>query len=50
MKFSLVLLPVALAGSFGLLFGYLYRKFGIQYAMVSHAMFHIVSKLIWTIL
>ena len=38
-----------LNGSFGLLFGYLYRKFGIQYAMVSHAMFHIVSKLIWTI-
>ena len=39
-----------LNGSFGLLFGYLYRKFGIQYAMVSHATFHIVSKLIWTIL
>ena len=39
-----------LNGSFGLLFGFLYRKFGIQYAMVSHAMFHIVSKLIWTIL
>ena len=39
-----------LNGSFGLLFGYLYRKFGIQYAMVSHAMFHIVSKLIWTII
>ena len=38
-----------LNGSFGLLFGYLYRKFGIQYAMVSHAMFHIVSKMIWTI-
>ena len=39
-----------LNGSFGLLFGYLYRKFGIQYAMVSHAMFHVVSKLIWTFL
>ena len=39
-----------LNGSFGLLFGYLYRKFGIQYAMVSHGMFHIVSKLIWTFL
>lgn len=37
-----------LNGSFGLLFGHLYRKFGIQYAMVSHAAFHIVSKLIWT--
>ena len=39
-----------LNGSFGLLFGYLYRKFGIQYAMISHAIFHIVSKLIWTLL
>ena len=39
-----------LNGSFGLLFGYLYRKFGIQYAMVSPALFHIVSKLIWTII
>lgn len=37
-----------LNGSFGMLFGWVYRKFGIQYAMVSHAMFHIVSKLIWT--
>ena len=39
-----------LNGSFGLLFGYLYRKFGLQYAMVSHATCHIVSKLIWTII
>ena len=39
-----------LNGSFGLLFGWLYRKFGIQYAMVSHGLFHIVSKLIWTLL
>lgn len=39
-----------LNGSFGLLFGYLYRKFGIQYAMVSHVTFHIVSKLIWTLI
>ena len=36
-----------LNGGFGLLFGWLYRKFGIQYAMVSHAGLHIVSKLIW---
>lgn len=36
-----------LNGGFGLLFGRLYRKYGIQYAMVSHAVFHIVSKLIW---
>ena len=36
-----------LNGGFGLLFGWLYRRHGIQYAMVSHAVFHIVSKLIW---
>lgn len=36
-----------LNGGFGLLFGWLYRKQGIQYAMVCHAGVHIVSKLIW---
>lgn len=36
-----------LNGGFGLLFGWLYRKFGIQYAMLSHGVLHIVSKLIW---
>ena len=34
-------------GSAGLLFGWLYRRFGIQYAMLGHAATHIVSKLIW---
>lgn len=38
-----------LNGGFGLLFGWLYRKFGIQYAMVSHAALHMVSKLIWLV-
>lgn len=38
-----------LNGGFGLLFGWLYRKFGIQYAMVCHALCHVVSKLIWVI-
>ena len=38
-----------LNGSFGLVFGWLYRKYGIFYAMSGHALFHIVSKLIWTI-
>jgi len=38
-----------LNGGFGLLFGRLYRKYGIQYAMLSHALLHIVSKLIWTV-
>lgn len=36
-------------GGFGVLFGWLYRKYGIQYAMVSHALLHIISKLIWSI-
>ena len=38
-----------LNGAFGLLFGRLYRKYGIQYAMLSHALLHIVSRLIWLI-
>jgi membrane protease YdiL (CAAX protease family) len=38
-----------LNGGFGLVFGWLYRKYGIGYSMVSHALFHIVSKLIWII-
>ena len=37
----------ALNGAFGLAFGRLYRKHGIQYAMLAHAGVHIVSKLIW---
>ena len=36
-----------LNGGFGLLFGWLYRKYGIQYAMIAHAGLHIVSKVIW---
>lgn len=39
-----------LNGGFGLVFGWLYRKYGIQYAMVGHALTHIVSKLIWFLL
>lgn len=34
-------------GGFGMLFGWLYRKYGLAYSMTSHAVFHIVSKLIW---
>ncbi len=47
------LTPIVLArcflmnGGFGLAFGRLYRKYGIQYAMLAHAGVHIVSKLIW---
>ena len=37
-----------LNGGFGLVFGRLYRKYGIAYAMISHALFHIVScAMIW---
>lgn len=36
-----------LNGGFGMLFGWLYRKYGLVYSMISHAVFHIVSKLIW---
>lgn len=38
-----------LNGCGGLVFGWLYRKYGIQYSMLSHALVHIVSKLIWAI-
>lgn len=38
-----------LNGGFGLLFGWLYRKYGIQYAMMSHALLHIISKTIWVL-
>ena len=36
-----------LNGAYGLIFGYLYRKYGIAYSMVSHAGFHLISKFIW---
>lgn len=36
-----------LNGGLGLTFGYLYRKYGLRYAMLAHAGCHVVSKLIW---
>lgn len=36
-----------LNGGIGLLLGWLYRKYGLRYAMVAHAGCHIVSKAIW---
>ena len=36
-----------LNGAGGLVFGYLYRKYGIQYSMMAHAGAHIVWKIIW---
>ena len=39
-----------LNGGFGLAFGWLYRKHGLQYAMIAHAGLHLVSKIIWILL
>ncbi len=36
-------------GAAGLVFGRFYRKYGIQYAMLAHALLHIVSRTIWLI-
>lgn len=36
-----------LNGGFGLLFGWLYRKYGLRYSMIAHGGCHIISKLIW---
>lgn len=36
-------------GGFGMLFGWIYRKRGLHYAMLSHATVHVVSKIIWFI-
>lgn len=49
LSFLLVLRCFLLNGCFGLLFGSLFRRYGIQYAMLSHALLHIVSKLIWVL-
>ena len=43
----LVLRCFLLNGGFGIVFGRLYRSYGIHYAMLGHAVCHIVSKLIW---
>lgn len=36
-----------LNGGFGLMFGYLYRKYGLRYSMIAHGGCHVISKLIW---
>ena len=36
-----------LNGAFGLLFGWLFRRFGLRYSMIAHGGCHIISKLIW---
>lgn len=46
----LILFRCFLLNSFGgLCFGYLYRKHGIQYAMLAHGSAHIVWKVIWVL-
>lgn len=43
----IVIRCILLNGVFGLAFGWLYRKFGLRYAMIAHGGCHVVSKLIW---
>jgi len=43
----IVLRCMLLNGVFGLAFGWLYRKFGLRYAMIAHGGCHVISKLIW---
>lgn len=39
-----------LNGGLGMVFGWLYRKYGIQYAFIGHMGAHIISKLMWLLL
>ena len=43
----IVLRCLLLNGVFALAFGWLYRRFGLRYAMIAHGGCHVVSKLIW---
>lgn len=36
-------------GGFGLFFGWMYRRYGFQYAILGHMIAHIVSKLVWAV-
>ena len=45
----IVLRCFLLNGAAGLAFGRFYRKYGIQYAMLAHILFHLVSRTIWLI-
>ncbi len=49
LNFIIVFRCILLNGIVGLLFGYVYRKYGIVYSMISHVLVHIVSKIIWII-
>ena len=43
----IVIRCILLNGVFGLAFGWLYRRFGLRYAMIAHGGCHVVSKMIW---
>lgn len=43
----IILRCILLNGAFALCFGWLYRKYGLRYAMIAHGGCHVVSKLIW---
>ena len=36
-------------GGAGLMFGWLYRKYGFRYSMLAHAGCHVVMKLVWVL-
>jgi hypothetical protein len=45
----IVLRCFLLNGAFGVWFGYLYRKYGLSYAMLAHALVHVVSDVLWAV-
>ncbi len=47
LSFLIVVRCFLLNGALGIVFGELYRRYGIQYAFVGHMGAHIISKLIW---
>ena len=47
LNFVIVLRCLLLNGIVGVIFGYVYRKYGIIYSMTSHVLVHIVSQIIW---
>ena len=44
---DLIIRCIIMNGSFGVAFGYLYRKYGIGYSMLAHFGCHLISKVIW---
>lgn len=49
LNFWIILRCMLLNGIFGLIFGYVYRKYGIIYSIITHTLTHVVSKFIWLI-